>query len=150
MKGCQEPSPQGALVFAVDRIEILELLEQLMSDAGLCLRTFTDPHVALGELASAKPRPLVLLTGCLDSEGSGLELMRQCKELEPELKLVLWSGMPEGLLADLLTQARVVPDARFCKGAGTDCLRLRQKLVALAGLEPNGGTVERAPGLRDA
>jgi hypothetical protein len=39
----------------------------------------------------------------------------KCRELEPGLKLILWSGFGEETLAALLAEVPVVPDARVPK-----------------------------------
>jgi hypothetical protein len=132
MRDRKQLPQQTALIYAVAQIELLELLEAFLSEAGLELRKFTDAGVAFAEFTSARPRPVLLIAGCLDLQGSGLELMRQCKELEPKLMLVLWSGMPEAFIDELLAKARVTPDARFPKGAGSDFLKLCDEIVTLA------------------
>ncbi len=95
----------------------MDLLGVLLAEKQLGYRPFTDWCIALEEFASAYPRPAVLVTGCLDSEGSGLTLIQKCKEIEPQLRVVLWSGHDEATLAWLLAKIPVTPNARFPKGS---------------------------------
>jgi hypothetical protein len=74
----------------------------------------------------------VLVTGCLDSIGNGLKLVQKCKEIQPQLKVVLWSGYLETMISDLLAQTRVVPDALFAKGGDDDIWRMVKTVAALA------------------
>jgi DNA-binding NarL/FixJ family response regulator len=98
---------------------------------GLSCRTFTDADALFEEFASARPRPVLLITGCLDSAGTGLRLIQKCKEIEPKLKVVLWSGHSEETLASLLANVPVIPDAIFMKGIERDTERLFDRIEEL-------------------
>ena len=117
MKLKQESLSPSPAIYALGDPDTMEMLETFLGLKGLNCRTFTEARVILGEFVSAQPRPAVLVTGCLDYDGSGLALIRKCQEIEPGLKVVLWSGHDEKTMASLLAKIPVTVDARFPKGA---------------------------------
>lgn len=103
-------------IYAVGDTDLREMLGVLLDTRKLSCRTFTGTKVMLAEFTSASVRPALLITGCLDDEGTGLKLIRACKRIEPALKVLLWSGYEEKALASMLVKIPVVPDARLPKG----------------------------------
>ena len=132
MKLDQESLSRSPAVYALGDPDLMELFEAYLGREGLRCRTFTDARVTLEEFVSAQPRPAVLVTGCLDYDGSGLALIRKCQEIEPGLKVVLWSGHDEKTMASLLAMIPVTVDARFPKGEACDMRKLVETIEALA------------------
>jgi hypothetical protein len=128
----RQSSSQSPVVYAVGNEELMEMLGKWLSEVkGLSCRTFTDADALFEEFASARPRPAVLITGCLDSACTGLRLIEKCKKIEPRLKVVMWSGHLEETLASLLARIPVIPDAIFRKGSEFDTERFLNKIEEL-------------------
>jgi DNA-binding NarL/FixJ family response regulator len=56
------------------------------------VRTFRDPHTALAEYAAARPRPALVVTDYAMHTMSGMDLIRECRRIHPEQKIILLSG----------------------------------------------------------
>jgi len=88
-------------IFVVDDEPLLlDLAVAILQPMGFNVRTFRDPRVALGEFEAAKPE--VLVTDYAMGEMSGLDLVRECKRINPKQKIMLLSGtVDESIYADL-------------------------------------------------
>ena len=127
----RQSSGQSPVIYAVGFEDLMKPFGVILSNRGLSYRTFTDAHALFEEFASARPRPAVLITGCLDGAGTGLRLIQKCKEIEPRLKVILWSGHSEETLASLLAKVPVIPDASFRKGSEFDTERFLDRIEEL-------------------
>ncbi len=103
-------------VFAVGDRDTMAMVDCGLSDRGLRVRTFTEPSDAIEAFAVASPRPAVLITGCFDCGCTGLGWIKACKQLEPGVKVIVWSGHEKITLGSLLAKAGVVPDIKLPKG----------------------------------
>ena len=82
-------------VFVVDdEPMLLELAEVILKPLGCQVRTFRDPEVALKEVAIAPPE--VIITDYAMGRMSGMDLIRECRRLNPRQKLILVSGTVDG------------------------------------------------------
>lgn len=112
-----------AVVFVVDdEPMLLELAAVILKPLGCDIRTFRDPEVALREFPVLQPA--VVVTDYAMGRMSGMDLIRECRRLNPGQKLVLVSGtVDENVFAD----AAVKPDRFLSKPYQiqelTDCIR---------------------------
>jgi CheY-like chemotaxis protein len=101
----QSKSSSGAgpsvTIFVVDDEQmLLDLAEAILQPLGYDVRTFSDPRVALKEFPAAKPA--VIVTDYAMGEMNGLDLVRECKRVNPKQKMILLSGtVDENIYAGL-------------------------------------------------
>jgi two-component system, NtrC family, C4-dicarboxylate transport response regulator DctD len=89
-KGAAGSSPT---VFVVDdEPMLLNLAEMILGAAGFQVRLFHNPKKALSEYIAAKPPPDVVITDYAMAGMSGLDLIRECRQLNPQQKTILISG----------------------------------------------------------
>ena len=80
-------------IFVVDDEQmLLDLAEMILEPAGFQVHLFRDPKQALKEYAAAQPPPDVLVTDYAMPQMNGMELLRECKRLNPRQKTILLSG----------------------------------------------------------
>jgi DNA-binding response OmpR family regulator len=98
-------------VFVVDdEPMLLELAEAILKPMGYHVRTFRDPELALKEFPAAHPE--VVITDYAMGRMSGMDLVRECRRLNPRQKMILLSGtVDEHVFAD----APVKPDQFLTK-----------------------------------
>jgi CheY-like chemotaxis protein len=81
------------LVFAVDdEPMLLELVVLVLEPLGYRVRTFRDPATAVRAFALANPRPAVIVTDYAMHNLNGMDLIRECRRLQPGQKILLVSG----------------------------------------------------------
>jgi len=98
-------------VFVVDdELLLLELAETILAPLGYNIRTFTDPEQALKEYRSAAP--VLVLTDYAMGRMSGMDLIRECRRMNPRQKTVLISGTVDG---EVFANAAVKPDQFIAK-----------------------------------
>jgi len=90
-----------AMIFVVDDDTLLlELAATILQPLGFDVRTFSDPEKALAEYPAAKPA--VLVTDYAMGTMNGLDLLRECKRINPRQKTILVSGtVDEKIYADV-------------------------------------------------
>jgi CheY-like chemotaxis protein len=93
-------------IFVVDDEPLLlELAALTLEPLGYEVRTFCNPELALREFAVS--RPDLVITDYAMGRMSGMDLIRECRRLNPAQKVILISGtVDEQVFAD----ARVRPD----------------------------------------
>jgi CheY-like chemotaxis protein len=80
-------------IFVVDDEPILlELAEKVLSGLECEIQTFTNPEIALQQYSSGENPPDVLITDFAMHEMNGLALIRACRRLNPQQKIILVSG----------------------------------------------------------
>ena len=78
-------------VFVVDdEPMLLELASVIIKPLGCEVRTFRDPETALKEFI--KSRPKLVITDYAMGRMSGMDLVRECRRIEPGQKIILVSG----------------------------------------------------------
>jgi len=98
-------------VFVVDdEVLLLELAETILTPLGCKVCTFTDPEAALQ--AFPDTRPAVVLTDYAMGRMSGMDLIRECRRLNPQQKTILISGTVDG---EVFADAPVKPDQFVAK-----------------------------------
>jgi CheY-like chemotaxis protein len=94
--------PSRPRVFVVDdEHALVELAASLLEMSGCDVETFASAESALAAYVSAKPAPHLVVTDyCMDGM-NGLELIRECRRVNPAQKVIMISGtVNEGLYAD--------------------------------------------------
>ena len=85
-----------------------ERAEIVLKLGGFRVRLFTDPELALRSLEIDSEKPALMLASFLMHPTNGLELIKRCKEIQPNLKAVLFSG---NVGEEILQYYSVEPDA---------------------------------------
>lgn len=75
-----------------DEPTLLDLAEAALQKLNLTLRKFSTPKDALASFRKARPKPVLLITDYALGKMNGLELIRQCRSLHPELRVIMVSG----------------------------------------------------------
>jgi two-component system, cell cycle sensor histidine kinase and response regulator CckA len=88
------PTPGAArMVYVVDdEPMLLELAAVILEPLGHQIIIFRDPEAALKAFAHAHPRPDLLITDYAMHSMNGMELIQECRRLEPNQKILLLSG----------------------------------------------------------
>lgn len=123
MEAHQNNSTTKTTVFVVDdEPMLLDLAEAILGAIGCEVRTFRDPELALQEFAV--DRPDLVLTDYAMGRMTGMDLIRECRRLNPQQKMVLISGTVD---EHVFSDAPVKPDRFLTKPYQiyqlTDCVR---------------------------
>jgi len=99
------------MVFVVDdEPMLLELAEAILKPLGYQVRTFRDPELALKEFPAAAPA--VVITDYAMGRMNGMDLIRECRRLNPRQKMILLSGTVD---EHVFAEAPVKPDQFLTK-----------------------------------
>jgi CheY-like chemotaxis protein len=89
----------SATIFVVDdEPMLLDLASAILEPLGFNVQTFRDPKRALLEFPSAKPA--VVVTDYAMGEMNGLDLVRECRRVNPRQKTLLLSGTVDETIYD--------------------------------------------------
>ena len=111
MNAAKSKSANLPTVFVVDdEPMLLELAEAILKPQGYNVRTFRDPELALKEFPVA--RPDVVITDYAMGRMSGMDLIRECRRLNPRQKMILLSGTVD---EHVFANAPVKPDQFLTK-----------------------------------
>ena len=81
------------LIFVVDdEPMLLELATALLVPEGYEVKTFRDPESALSAFTTANPRPALIITDYAMHNKTGLDLIRDCRQIDPKQKIIMVSG----------------------------------------------------------
>ena len=98
-KSTHTDEPPVTIFVVDDDTLLLELAATILQPLGFDVRTFSDPKMALAEYPAAKPT-LVVTDFAMDGM-NGLDLLRECKRINPRQKTILVSGtVDERIYAD--------------------------------------------------
>jgi len=101
------------LVFAVDdEPMLLELIALVLEPLGYRVRTFRDPATAVRAFSLAKPQPAVVITDYAMHMMNGMDLIRECRQINPEQKIILVSGTVD---ETIYRNSAVQPDCFLAK-----------------------------------
>jgi DNA-binding response OmpR family regulator len=111
MNSADSKTARQPTIFVVDdEPMLLELAEAILKPLGYHVRTFRDPEQALKEFPVARPE--VVITDYAMGRMSGMDLIRECRRVNPRQKMILLSGtVDEHVFAD----APVKPDQFLTK-----------------------------------
>lgn len=92
------------MVFVVDdEPMLLELAALILKPMGFEVRTFRDPETALKEFTRLSPD--LVITDYAMGRMSGMDLIRECRRINPGQKMILISGtVDEHVFADALVR----------------------------------------------
>jgi two-component system OmpR family response regulator len=92
----------AATIFVVDdEPMLLDLAAAILEPLGFNVQTFRDPKMALQKFPGAKP--VVVVTDYAMGEMNGLDLVRECKLINPRQKTLLLSGTVDETIYDGVT-----------------------------------------------
>lgn len=87
------PRATKPVVYVVDdEAMLLELATVILEPLGYEIVTFCDPDAALASFARARPRPDLLVTDYAMHSMNGMDLIQECRRLEPSQRILLVSG----------------------------------------------------------
>lgn len=111
MNGVRSKHSSQPVVFVVDdEPMLLELAEAILKPMGYQVRTFRDPEMALKEYSIAYPA--VVITDYAMGRMNGMDLIRECRRLNPRQKMILLSGTVD---EHVFANAPVKPDQFLTK-----------------------------------
>jgi DNA-binding NtrC family response regulator len=111
MANSHSKAATASTVFVVDdEVLLLELAETILTPLGCKVCTFTDPEAALQAFPATWPA--VVLTDYAMGRMSGMDLIRECRRLNPQQKTILISGTVDG---EVFADAPVKPDQFVAK-----------------------------------
>lgn len=98
-------------IFVVDDEPLLlDLAKTILVPLGYDVRTFSDPKKALAEYPSV--RPALVVTDYAMNSITGLDVMRECRRIDPRQKIILLSGTVD---ASIFANEPVKPDLFLAK-----------------------------------
>src|SRR5580658_1105672 len=81
------------VVFAVDdEPMLLELVTLVLEPFGYRVRTFHNPDTAVRAFTLANPAPALIITDYAMHNMTGMDLIRECRRVNPKQKIILVSG----------------------------------------------------------
>jgi CheY-like chemotaxis protein len=108
------------LVYVVDdEVMLLDLAEMLLEPEGYRIQVYPDPRRALADYKAAKPRPDLVVTDYAMDGMNGLELIQECRKLDPGQKTILISGTVD---ESVYANSEIKPDRFMAKPYKTDDL----------------------------
>lgn len=92
-------SPSTTIFVVDDEPVLLDLAQTILQPLGFTVLTFRDPKKAL--LAFASSKPAVVVTDYAMGDTTGMDLLRECRRINPNQKVLLLSGtVDERIYAD--------------------------------------------------
>ena len=81
------------LIYVVDdEPMLLELAAVILQPLGYSVKSFSDAASALESFKSAKPFPVLLITDYSMHAMNGMDLIKACRQIQPQQKILLISG----------------------------------------------------------
>lgn len=100
-------------IYVVDDEQVLlDLAKAILEPAGFAVLLFEDPQQALAKYTAAHTPPHVLVTDYAMPGMTGMDLIRECKRLNPRQKTILLSGTVD---EDIYADSPVRPDHFLAK-----------------------------------
>jgi CheY-like chemotaxis protein len=88
-----EPETDTKLIYIVDdEPMLLELASVILQPLGYTVKTFRDGASALESFTAAKRFPVLLITDYSMHAMNGMDLIKACREMQPQQKILLISG----------------------------------------------------------
>jgi CheY-like chemotaxis protein len=89
----------ATIIVVDDEVVLLDLAKTILQPLGYNVLTFNDPQKALEVIAAS--RPALVLTDYAMGGTTGLDLLRECRRMNPQQKVILVSGtVDERIFAD--------------------------------------------------
>jgi len=106
-------TPPPSVYVVDDEVCVLELAEAILTQQmGLKVEAFTDPEKALKAYETAATTPPLIITDYAMGRMSGMDLIRECRRLNPKQKTLLISGTVDG---EVFADALIKPDVFMTK-----------------------------------
>jgi len=100
-------------IFVVDdEPMLLNLAEMILKSAGFQVHLFHDPQKALSEYIASKPPPDIVITDYAMAGMSGMDLICECRRLNPRQKIILLSGTVD---ESIYANSPIKPDCLLAK-----------------------------------
>ena len=100
-------------IFVVDdEPMLLEMAVMILEPLHYRVRTFRDPQTAVAEYSASKPPPALVVTDYAMHSMNGMDLIRECRRINPKQKIILLSGTVD---ESVYTNATVKPDHFLAK-----------------------------------
>ena len=109
-KSSQNEAATSTIFVVDDEPMLLDLAMTILQPLGFDVRTFRDPRKALAEYPMA--RPVVIVTDYAMGEMNGLDLVRECKRINPLQKMILLSGTVD---ESIFANSQIKPDRFLAK-----------------------------------
>ena len=90
LKSRTNANPPATIFVVDDEQMLLDLAVAILKPLGFNVQTFKDPRKALKEYPDA--RPVLIITDYAMGGMNGLELVQECKRINPGQKVILLSG----------------------------------------------------------
>jgi CheY-like chemotaxis protein len=127
MNGAQLENTPVTIFVVDDEPMLLEMAAMILEQLNFNVRTFRDPQTALSEFSAAKPRPSLVVTDYAMHTMNGMDLIRECRRMNPGQKIILLSGTVD---ESIYTNAPVKPDRFLAKPYQvSDFVKLVQSLA---------------------
>jgi CheY-like chemotaxis protein len=107
-----DPVNQPLIYVVDDEPLLIELAAAVLQPSGYRVKTFRDPESAVQAFTSAKPRPALIITDYAMHNQTGLDLIRQCRQLHPRQKILMVSGTVD---EEVYANSRFKPDRFLAK-----------------------------------
>jgi CheY-like chemotaxis protein len=92
-RAAQSRQKPGPLIYVVDdEPMLLELATLVLEPLGYQVQTFRDPGTAMEAFVVSNPRPAIVITDYSMHYLTGMDLVKQCKHIQPGQKVILVSG----------------------------------------------------------
>jgi CheY-like chemotaxis protein len=125
--GAQAPKSSATIFVVDDEPMLLEMAVMILEPLNYRIRTFRDPQTALAEYSAANPRPALIVTDYAMHTMSGMDLIRECRRIHPQQKIILLSGTVD---ESIYANAPVKPDRFLAKPYQvSDFVKLVQSLT---------------------
>ena len=97
MSDTKKANPQEkivpALIYVVDdEAMLLELAKVILAPLGYKVQTFRDPDAAVETYQKTDQRPELIITDYSMHNMTGMDLIAECRRLQPSQKIILVSG----------------------------------------------------------
>jgi CheY-like chemotaxis protein len=101
----------ATMIFVVDdEPMLLDLAATVLQPLGFNVRTFRNPEQALAEYPAA--RPALVVTDYAMGSMNGLDLVRECRRINPGQKIILLSGTVD---ESVYANTQIKPDRFLAK-----------------------------------
>jgi CheY-like chemotaxis protein len=110
IKSSHADDPPATIFVVDDEPMLLDLATTILQPLGFNVRTFRDPKEALAEYPAAKPA--IVVTDYAMGGMNGLDLVRECRRINPRQKIILLSGTVD---EDIYAEAQIKPDRFLAK-----------------------------------
>jgi DNA-binding NtrC family response regulator len=88
------------------------IVQDILARQGYQSAYFQNPQSALRAFADAQPKPRLLITDFVMAPINGIELIEGCRQQNPQLKTILYSGTAQ---EDIFNRHSVRPDRFLSK-----------------------------------